>query len=117
MSASVGNAGDFLEVDVDEFAAAVSFDAADHASGWPIDPGQSVEAAPDQNAVHGRGGNAHDASKAGGSESLEPTDRDDALFEFRRGWVWAGVRSRWPVLESGHSFVAVAAPPLVRGLS
>jgi hypothetical protein len=94
VTASVGDASEFLDVDMDEFAAAVRFDASDHASGWPIDPGQSVEAVTDKNAVHGRGGDIHDASEAGGSESLGTADRNDALFEFGRGLVRARVRSR-----------------------
>jgi hypothetical protein len=54
VAAAVGHAGELLDVDVDQFAAAAGLDAADHPAGRPVHPTQLVHSMADQHPVHRR---------------------------------------------------------------
>ncbi|GAA3597383.1 hypothetical protein GCM10022295_92470 [Streptomyces osmaniensis] len=68
VAAAVGDAAEFLDVDVDQFTGLVAFVAADDLSGGPVQVGELVQAVPGEDALHGRGGQAQDRSQACGSE-------------------------------------------------
>lgn len=63
-ASTVGDAAEFLDVHVDEFAGSVVFVAADDLSGGPVEEGQAVQAVPGQDSVNGRDGQAQDRSDA-----------------------------------------------------
>ncbi len=54
--AAAGDAAEFLDVDVDQFAGPGAFVAAHGLAGGPVAGGQGVQAVPDRDAVGGRGG-------------------------------------------------------------
>lgn len=111
MPAAVGDAAEFLDVDVDEFAGPGAFVAADGLAGGPVGGGQGGQTVPDQDAVGGGRGD----TGAGGQPHrpdpvLAPQPHD---LPFDRGGRLAGAVV-WAAGAVAHARLAqlpVAARP------
>ncbi|GAA2771115.1 hypothetical protein GCM10010493_80750 [Streptomyces lavendulae subsp. grasserius] len=66
---------------MDQLAWPVAFVAADRLSGGPVEPGQAVQAVPDQDPVHGRGGQAQDRPDPCGTELAACAQATDPGFD------------------------------------
>ncbi len=64
-AAAVGDVAELLDIDVDQRPGMVVLVAADRFTGGPVDMGQPVEPAPDQDLVHRRGGDPGTGRRAG----------------------------------------------------
>ena len=115
VSAAVGDAAEFLDVDVDQFTGPVAFVAADELSGGAVQEGESVQAVPDQDAVDGRGGQAEDRADACGSELAALAQSADAGFGCGSGSVRCRVWAAGAVDESAFALGSPAPDPLVGG--
>jgi len=106
VSAAVGDAGELLDVDVDQLTEVAGLDPADHSSRGPVQPPQPVDAVADQDPVHRRRRDIDDAGQAGWAE----TDwRNATIRRSTRAGVWCGHergrldRSRMPSKPSGQN--------------
>lgn len=109
VSAAVGDPAELLDVDVDEFAGPVAFVAADDLAGGPVQVGQPVQAVADQNAVHGRGGQAQDRADAGRAEFAGLPQPADLGLQGRRSAVWCRSGAAGAV---GKARIALNSPPV-----
>jgi hypothetical protein len=120
VTAAVGDPAEFLDVPVDQLAGAVAFVAADDLSGGPVQEGQAVQAVADQDAVHGRGGQAQDRTDAGRAELAVLTQTAHAGLDrpcraVRCRAVRCRARTAGPIVQSRLAFGPPAAHPHVRG--
>lgn len=106
VAATVGDMAELLHVDVDEFAGAVAFVAADHLAGGPVHERQPVQAVADQDAVHGRGGQVQQGTEAGGAKFAVLTQLADPSLHHCRRAVGCCLGAAGPVVQ----------PPLTLGL-
>ena len=111
-----GDAGQLLDVDVDQLTGTHGVDPTHDPPGGAVHPGQPVEAVADQDPMHRRGRHAHDPGQPGWSEPAGLAQRHDAPLEPGRGLVRTGVRAAGAVHQARLAGVLVAAPPLVGAL-
>ncbi len=113
VAAAVGDAAEFLHVDVDQFAGAVAFVAADHGAGRAVHEGQAVEAVAGQDAAHGGGGHAQDRADAGRAELAVPPQAAYPGLGLGRGPVRRRAGTAGPVVQPLLTLRPPAADPLV----
>ena len=96
-AAAVTEPADLLDVDVDEFAGAGAFVAADELAGGPVQPGQPVQTVPDEDGVHGRGGQPVAAQAGGTAEWVRRAQTRAScadVFAMHRGTMGRSARRR-----------------------
>ncbi|NYI03534.1 hypothetical protein FHU37_000477 [Allostreptomyces psammosilenae] len=114
-AASVGDVAEFLDVDVDEFAGAGAFVAADDPSGGAVHPGQAVHSVPGEDPVHGGGGHAHQWADPRRAELAFCAQGDHLRLDPGRGAMRRGPWPARPVEQAFQAFGPPPADPLVGG--
>ncbi len=87
VAAAVGDAAEFLHVDVDQLAGPVAFVAAHGFAGGPVQVGKAGQAVTVQDAVGGGGGDAASGGKPQRSDAVLSLQADDLLLDRGRGAV------------------------------
>jgi len=112
MPATVGDAAEFGDVDVDQRARVVVLVAADRFTGDSIDMGEPVDPAAPQNGVHRRGCDACLAGDLRGPKPMTPPQPHDLLNHGRRRLGRAGPRPRAAIGHTRDTLGVVAIGPL-----
>jgi hypothetical protein len=102
-----------LDVDVDQLSGARSFVAADHASGGPIHPGQTIDPQADEDPVDRRGRDTESVANASWAQLERPTQFVDLLFDDGVGSMRTPARSARTIYQSELADLVPAAPPLI----
>ncbi len=109
VSAAIGDAAEFLDVDVDQFAGPGAFVAADGFAGGPVDGCECGQAVPGEDAVGGGGSDAASGSQPDGADVVLAPELDDLPFHRGRGLPWAVARAAGAVVHARGPVRAVAA--------
>jgi hypothetical protein len=91
------------------------FVAADWFTGDPVKVRQSVQPAPAQYSVDGRGRQAELVTDPDRSEAFTAAQAHNSAYYARRGRVGLAVWARRPIVHAGGSVVAVPVSPAFRG--
>lgn len=87
------------------------FVAADPLAGNPVVVAQPVDPAPNQDGVHGRGGQVQPVGDLDRAQALAPAQGHDVLHHRGGGAVRAGVRPAGVIVHSRRAVLAVAQFP------
>lgn len=111
VSAAVGDPAEFLDGDVEEFARAGAFVAADRFAGRPVAERQGGQAVPDEDPMGGRGCGADAGREPQRPDPVLVTQADEAFFNLGRGAAWLVVGTAGAVAHSGDAELSVASGP------
>lgn len=111
VTAAVGDAAEFLDVDVDQFAGPGSFVTADGFAGGPVDRGQSGQVVAHENAVGGGGGDAASGSQPHRTDSMLASQMYDLLLGGSKRPARAEVGATGAIVHSCSAKLAVSVGP------
>jgi hypothetical protein len=113
VAATIGDAAQLLDVDVDQLAGSGALIAEDHPTRGPVQHRQPTQAVADKDAVHGGGGSADPGADPGRAELVGAAQPADLGLHADRHPAGVMVGVSGPILQASLTVLLVAGPPTV----